>query len=516
MAYWIKGWEIHISARSCDLRRSEPVAGCNQEVVAVKPGIISHWVISRHLPTQDHYRTCLINKIFEHATDCPLDHPDNSFATDWHRLMHHRHDKGLAMTIQRFVTICTVSTLVFVCAGCTAISRDGRAIGVGDAHQPQQYQKYQAMQFDEISAPSPVLVVQRSKHFRSGLEAANLNSMNNTSPPEAAIGSLNLYGQVERPREGLASAMDGLDNLWRVTVTSEGADFDPTVDPTGQRVVYASTRHRETADIYLKQVEGSAITQLTDDPANDVMPSISPDGKRVAFASDRAGNWDIYLMDIDGGRAIKLTQDPTHDIHPTFSPDGKKLAYCSYGTPSGQWEMIIIDIEKSATKKYIGHGLFPTWSPIGNRILYQRARERGTRWFGVWTIQLKEDGDAGQPTELAASANAAVITPDWSPDGKHIVFCTVIDPDADDASGPGQADIWIMNADGSGRTRLTEGRFANLQPAWSQTGSIFFVSDRGVDSVENVWALRPDRALQLAARKEDQDELASVMAPAAE
>jgi Tol biopolymer transport system component len=177
--------------------------------------------------------------------------------------------------------------------------------------------------------------------------------------------------------------------------------------------------------------------------------------------------------------------------------------------------MVIVEKDNPARRKYIGHGLFPTWSPTSDTIVFQRARERGTRWFSVWTVQIV-DGDAGPMTEIAASTNAAVITPDWSPDGKQIVFCTVIDPGADDQIRPTQADVWVMNADGTGRARLTNGRFANLQPAWSPDGSVMFVSDRGAEGIDNVWAMRPDRAVQLAQQEQapQQEEAStSVMVP---
>ena len=119
-----------------------------------------------------------------------------------------------------------------------------------------------------------------------------------------------------------ASPMDDQGNLRRVTFSTEGADFDLAVDPTGRLLAYASTRHRDTADIYLQSTTGTAVTQLTTDPANDVMPAISPDGRSLAFASDRSGSWDLYLMDLNGGQAIKLTDDGAQNIHPSFSPDG--------------------------------------------------------------------------------------------------------------------------------------------------------------------------------------------------
>lgn len=418
-----------------------------------------------------------------------------------------------------------VAAICLVPTGCEQYYTGGIGFGSGERKAVAEYRAQREAQKAQLGTDQPA----NGDQPQMNATDATFQSMEVDAAPQPgaqptytsnmsarAVGAMGLYGQIDMPVEGVSSSMDGIGNLQRITLTTEGADFDPDVDPLGRNVVYASTRHRETADLYLKKIGGNAITQLTDDPANDVMPAISPDGQRIAFASDRAGNWDIYVMDIRGGKAIQLTRDSTHDIHPTWSPDGRRIVYSSFGSPSGQWEMVVIDAQSPATKQFIGYGLFPTWSPTEDKILYQRARQRGTRWFSVWAIDMMPDGDAGQPTELAASANAAVITPDWSPDGRHIVFCTVIDPKADESEGPAQADIWVMDAEGGNRTRLTDGKFSNLQPAWASSGSIYFVSDRGVDGIENVWAMKPDEVLRLAARKEDDDmnaQAPSVMVP---
>ena len=287
---------------------------------------------------------------------------------------------------------------------------------------------------------------------------------------------------------------DGMGNVQRVTFATEGADFDPAVTPDGKYLVFASTRHRASADLYMKRIGASAVTQLTNDPGKDMMPAVSPDGKLVAFASSRSGNWDIYVMDSAGGQPIQMTNDPASEIHPSFSPDGKWLAYCQLGEQSGQWELVLIELANPAVKHFIGYGLFPNWSPVGDKIVFQRARERGTRWYSVWTIDLV-NGEAMRPTEVAASANCAVITPDWSPDGRHIVFCTVMEQVEDKAK---QSDVWVVDVDGRNRVNLTRSRFTNLQPIWASEGSIFFTSNRSLADGENVWSLRPDRALQLA------------------
>ena len=313
--------------------------------------------------------------------------------------------------------------------------------------------------------------------------------------PQGALGNAAEPGGP--PREGMG-------NLRHITFATEGADFDPAVAPDGKWLVFASTRHRADADLYLKRVDASAVTQLTGDPGKDVMPAISPDGKTIAFTSSRAGNWDLYLMDIAGGQPIQLTHAPEAEIHPSFSPDGKWLVYCQFAEPAGRWELVLLELANPSVKRFIGYGLFPNWSPTENRIVFQRARERDPRWYSIWAIELV-DGEALRPTEIVASANAAAITPDWSPDGKHIVFCTVMDPGDRARDRARQSDIWVVDIDGRNRVNLTRSQVTNLQPVWACDGTIYYTSNRGLTDGENVWSLRPDRALQVARRTRSDD-----------
>lgn len=300
-------------------------------------------------------------------------------------------------------------------------------------------------------------------------------------------------------------ALDVMESLAQVTFAKQGSDFDPSLSRDGKTLVFASTQHRPTSDIYIKSVNGRTVTQLTADPAQDVMPTLSPDGERVAFASNRSGSWDVYVMSVTGGQSVQVTSDPAQELHPSWSPDGTKLVYSRLGQVSGRWEMWVVDIDQPMASEFIGYGLFPSWCPATgtgqdgrDKIVFQRSRERGDRAFSVWTVDYQQ-GDASSPTEIASNPSAACINPTWSPDGQWIVYASVPFAGVQGIgvqARPSLADLWMCGVDGSGRVNLTTGRSVNLTPTWGADSRIYFVSDRG--GIENVWSIGTEKAMLAA------------------
>lgn len=323
-------------------------------------------------------------------------------------------------------------------------------------------------------------------------DGATANGTASATPQDR---SLLLFGEGAPARDAAFEAKAAA-NLQQHTPLADGADFDPTVDPAGGRIVFASTRHSKFSRLYSKQVDGATITQITDEQANDAQPAVSPDGKSVAFSSDRAGHWDIWIIDIDGRNPRQITGSPMPELHPSWSPDGKRLVYCRVHPREGRGELWISETENPGVKRLLGEGLFPAWSPTGDQIAFQRARSRGSRWFSIWTIQL-EDNEALYPTEVASSNEAALIAPCWSPDGNQIAFTWVeggeAEPDQDGVpTGRGiRADVGIVDVDGRGLQRLTRGAGENYSPHWAGDGRIYFSSRRG--GGETIWSLRPYR-----------------------
>ena len=295
-------------------------------------------------------------------------------------------------------------------------------------------------------------------------------------------------------------------NVTQVTFAHTGEVFDPDVTRDGNSVVFASTQHSVTSDLYVKSMGARVQTQLTRDPANDAMPAISPDGNRIAFASDRGGTWDIYLMPATGGRPLVVSSSGAHEIHPSWSPDGSKIVFNRRGNVSGRWEMWIVDADDATTAQFIGYGLFPEFCPKadtgfagGDRILFQQGRERGSRAFSVWTLDY--DGvNATSLTEIVSAADHAMINPTWSPDGKWILFASV--PTDDEWSmlaniAPREASLWMIDVDGTDLVRLTSGDAIDLMPTWASPNRVLFASNR--DGGENLWSLDLEDALVLAA-----------------
>jgi TolB protein len=320
-----------------------------------------------------------------------------------------------------------------------------------------------------------------------------------TSP---SAGDVNVFGEMKGVKVSQVRP-SGEANFQQHTYVEQGYDADVTVDPTGKWLAFASTRDNEHTNLYLQRTDGAAVVQLTAGSADDANPAFSPDGRQIAFASTRAGNWQIFLMTVDGKSVTQITTGPMQAIHPTWSPDGNRLAFAALGSKSGQWELWTVNLQ-SNEKRMIGYGLFPNWSPSreGDRIAFQRPRQRGSRWFSLWTLDLI-DGEATHVTEVVLSSNAAVVSPSWSPDGHRLAFATVVDPNKQlPAHSRGRTDIWIVKADGTERQRITDGIGINLTPCWAADDRIFFVSDRG--GAECVWSARAEanRVFTADAKKE--------------
>jgi TolB protein len=88
-------------------------------------------------------------------------------------------------------------------------------------------------------------------------------------------------------------------------VAAGSAETNPEASPDGQHVVFMSFRDGNW-EVYSVHIDGSGLRRLTNDPANDGLPTWSPDGRTIAFVSDRNGRWAVWAMRPDGSGQLPL------------------------------------------------------------------------------------------------------------------------------------------------------------------------------------------------------------------
>ena len=380
-------------------------------------------------------------------------------------------------------------------ASSTTITQDGWTASTNPAEPDDEFE----MQLGTADQPQPA---RRAPYFTDSTKAPAALQSGDIS----AFVYANAMG-IELPSETNGDAVRATINVRQVTSSYAGSDFDPIVTPDGKYLIFASTQHRPTADLYIKSVTGSVVTRLTDDPAQDVMPAISPDGNYITFASDRSGTWDLYIMPFEGGKVVQLTSESANDLHPTWSPDGQQIAFCRLGQQSGRWEIWVKDVLADTGAQFIGFGLFPEWCPVpgtgiagADQILFQRSRERGDRAFSIWTLDFNPNpGTASRETEIATGPNQALINPSWSPDGKFVTFAAVPNSESwsnGQAARPESSTIWMVSTKGTGKIKLTDGDTIDLMPVWGRNNDIFFVSN--MDGQDHLWSMELSQAIRAA------------------
>ncbi len=291
-------------------------------------------------------------------------------------------------------------------------------------------------------------------------------------------------------RIAFSSNRDGNDEIYVMNTDGSGltnltnslaGDWAPAWSPDGRRIAFMSNRDGNH-EIYVMNADGSGLTNLTNNPAGDWHPVWSPDGGRIAFMSDRDGNNEIYVMNADGSGLTNLTDNPAWDALPAWWPDGRRIAFTS--DRDGNYEIYVMNADGSGLTNLTNNpaddqeaclvaagawSYAATPTPVlatppqhGNKIAFSSNRDGNPEIYVM-------NADGSGLTRLTDNP-ASDWAPAWSPDGERIAFQSERD---------GNPEIYVMNADGSGPTRLTDNPAEDWWPAWPPDGGrIAFHSDR--------------------------------------
>jgi dipeptidyl aminopeptidase/acylaminoacyl peptidase len=250
---------------------------------------------------------------------------------------------------------------------------------------------------------------------------------------------------------------------------------DPNLAPDGKLVAYVVTKvdraqNRRNSSIWIVATDASrAPWQFTTSPQNSNSPRWSPDGKWLAFlsarpsadagtgtatpASDQPRN-QIYLLSMSGGEARRLTNLKNGVSTFRWSPDGARMIAVSRIGPSDNRadsrpenkERSDVRHYKDSSYKFNDSGWFD---------------DRRTHF---WVVELGS-GNAKQITEGNDWNDS---DPQWSPDGTRIAF--VSNRTGKEYNENRNTDVWVIAADGSSLTKISDHDESDNNPRWSPDG----------------------------------------------
>ena len=215
--------------------------------------------------------------------------------------------------------------------------------------------------------------------------------------------------------------------------------------------------------VYVMRADGNGIRLLRRTGLWTAWVTWSPDGRKLAFLSYSTERG-IWVMNADGTDPIHLADGTPATSRPTWSPDSRRIAFAT--SDNGGSHIWVVNADGSNLQRLMvpGSGSAPDWSPDGRRIVFSGSAQGP----GIYLVNV--DGSSLRKL-MALGGWEDSPEPDWSPDGRRIAF---VHPVPWPGPGNGTAsndEIWVMDANGRSRVRLTDNHVPDHSPAWSPDGT---------------------------------------------
>jgi serine/threonine protein kinase len=268
-----------------------------------------------------------------------------------------------------------------------------------------------------------------------------------------------------------ASDRTGIPQIWIVNVDGTGlrqitdrleGACQPSWAPDGERLVFISPCRSNqeiypNSSLFIINADGSDITPLPTILGGDFDPDWSPDGNFIVFTSLRNGNRNqVHVMDLRDLSVKLLSEEFVQDLQPAWSADGEQIAFVS--TRKGPFQLWTMDPNGSSQELFSrsasARNTNPVWSPDGSVIVFDQSKGLGE----VPTLFAARFEEGGMNEFRIFENWIPSREADYSPDGFWLVFESW--PDGRNH------DIYMMTANGVDRQPLTTDPGFDFDPAW--------------------------------------------------
>ena len=274
---------------------------------------------------------------------------------------------------------------------------------------------------------------------------------------------------------------------------------NPAFSPDGHTILFTLFHkgyNAGPAGLYFLSVNEHRRTLWMEDPDQDNVNSTGASWNavtgRITFASDRSGAEQIWMALFDGSDLTRVTHSaelPPYLLEPSIAPDGQWIVFeAAQDLPNDQLQGSLWKVRSDGSRvMQLTDGPSggtddrqPNWSPVGDRILFQRRAPGRDNW-SLWTIASDGTDIRQVSLDLSGATDAS-----WSPDGRWIVYSS----DAGQLPAP---NLFVISTAGGEPIRLThDARHGDGAASWSPDGKwIAFeaYSFAGQESPASLWRI---------------------------
>ncbi len=253
------------------------------------------------------------------------------------------------------------------------------------------------------------------------------------------------------------------------------------VSPDGSEVAYYGRSEDGGVQVFVANLDGTHVRQITHNGAATPIwsgsPGWSPDGTKIAYVGYPTGNVTRrgFVIDLANGVTTQVTFDTEEVESIQFSPDGSSILYTASDLPNGDGRRAIRIVPATGGEASTLEARNRTWqgwqvpadaqlSPDGLLLSYICAPGPDVCWANA----------DGSGTRVLASADDAILSARWSPDGTRIAYW-VFHP----------VEVWVMDVATGVASYVTEG----AHPVWLDDHTLI-VEQRSLPRPRRVRKLR--------------------------